>query len=76
MGLLIATAGFWGAMVGTAIMVSGMALMYFAPVQSLAFRARFKLNLWGAAVLVASVCVMVFGVAIAFLQLQSDLPPG
>jgi hypothetical protein len=67
----IVTVAFWTAWGGFALMMLGMAMMWFAPVQTLAFRGRFKLSLWGALLMFGSVAVMI---ASALLDLQAALP--
>lgn len=67
----IVTAAFWTAWGGFALMMLGMCMMWFAPVQTLAFRGRFKLALWGALLLFGSVAVMITS---ALLGLRAALP--
>jgi hypothetical protein len=70
-GSLLTVGGFVVAMAGVAMNVIGMALMWFAPVQSLTFRSRFKLNLGGGVLLLAGVVAMALGV---LLELSSIRP--
>jgi hypothetical protein len=70
-GLWIATAAFWTAWGGFGLMMLAMGMMWFAPVQTLAFRGRFKVALWGALVLFGSVAVMIVS---AILGFQAALP--
>jgi len=67
----ITTAAFYAAWVGFGLMMLGMAMMWFAPVQTLAFRGRFKFSLWGALILFGSVTVMIVS---AVLGVQAALP--
>ena len=68
---ILTIGGFAAAMVGAALNVLGMTLMWFAPVQSVAFRSRFKLNLSGAVILVGGIAAMALG---AYLTLGSVRP--
>jgi len=67
---ILTVGGFLIAMSGTAMNLLGMALMWFAPVQSLAFRSRFKLNLVGAALLFGGVAAMAVGAIVGFLAIR------
>ena len=51
--------------------ILGMALMWFAPVQSLAFRSRLKLNLVGVIVLLAGIAAMVSGAVVTVSSIRA-----